>query len=305
MSHSRPAEHSHQNGENGISAGNTNGCSNGENINKNSLQMDERTKLYTDAYTHGYTHGYMMRHSEPEAARQIPIAIIGMSCRLPGGVSTPDEFWELCSRARDGWSEIPKQRFEAASFHHPNPGKSGCFNAIGGNFLQEDVGLFDAPFFSLTAQEATSMDPQQRLLLECTFEALDSAGIPKHEIVGKDVGVFIGGSFSEYESQLFADTETVPMYQSTGKSLIATCFTSRPVDMARLRICNAGQQNFTLLQSARSQRYHGYRLFLESRRSTSGLSKFAKHGIQTGNRRWVSSEYASRIFHFILQITVS
>jgi Beta-ketoacyl synthase, N-terminal domain len=55
--------------------------------------------------------------------------------------------------------------------------------------------LFDAPFFSLTAQEATSMDSQQRLLLECTFEALGSAGIPKREIVGNEVGVFIGGSF--------------------------------------------------------------------------------------------------------------
>ena len=149
----------------------------------------------------------------------MPIAIVGMSCRLPGNVTTPDEFWELCSRARNGWSEIPKERFENASFHHPNPGKGGCFNAIGGNFLTEDLGLFDAPFFTLTAQEATSMDPQQRILLECTFEALESAGIPKHQIVGKKVGVFIGGSFSEYESQLYADTETIPMYQATGKVL--------------------------------------------------------------------------------------
>lgn len=132
-------------------------------------------------------------------------------------VATPDQFWELCSRARTGWSEIPKERFNNASFHHPNPGKVGCFNAAGGNFLKEDLGLFDAPFFSLTAQEATSMDPQQRILLECTFEALDSAGIPKHDIIGKNMGVFIGGSFSEYESQSFADSDTIPMYQSTGE----------------------------------------------------------------------------------------
>lgn len=180
-------------------------------------QTDEQTKIYTDAYTHGYTDGYGTGYVHSESLKQIPIAIVGMSCRLPGNVTSPDEFWELCSRARDGWSEIPKERFENASFHHPNPGKSGCFNAIGGNFLKEDLGLFDAPFFSLTAQEATSMDPQQRILLECTFEALDSAGIPKHQIVGKDVGVFIGGSFSEYESQSFADSDTIPMHQSTGK----------------------------------------------------------------------------------------
>jgi hypothetical protein len=190
---------------------------NGLNVN-GIAHTDEHSKLYTDAYTHGYADGYSTGYCQSGLAKDMPIAIVGMSCRLPGNVTTPDEFWELCSRARNGWSEIPKQRFDSASFHHPNPGKNGCFNPIGGNFLKEDLGLFDAPFFSLTAQEATSMDPLQRLLLECTFEALDSAGIPKHQIVGKEVGVFIGGSFSEYESQLFVDTETIPMHQATGKS---------------------------------------------------------------------------------------
>jgi acyl transferase domain-containing protein len=176
--------------------------------------VEDYTKLYTNAYTHGYTEGYIHGNGNP---KQMPIAIVGMSCRLPGNVSTPDEFWELCSRARTGWTEIPKERFANESFYHPNPGKSGCHNAAGGNFLKEDLGLFDAPFFSLTAQEAISMDPQARILLECTFEALDSAGIPKHEVVGKDVGVFIGGSFSEYESQLFSDTDSIPMHQATGQ----------------------------------------------------------------------------------------
>lgn len=186
-------------------------------LNGNHPVEDKPDKLYVEAYTQGYTDGYKTHYVESEVQ---PIAIVGMSCRLPGNVSSPDDFWELCSRARDSWSEIPKERFEGASFHHPNPGKNGCFNAIGGNFLKEDLGLFDAPFFGLTAQEATSMDPQQRILLECTFEALDSAGIPKSSIVGKEVGVFIGGSFSEYESQLFADSETIPMHQATGQLLL-------------------------------------------------------------------------------------
>jgi acyl transferase domain-containing protein len=173
-----------------------------------------RTRLYTDAYTHGYTEGYIKGNTSPKI---IPIAITGMSCRLPGNVTTPDEFWELLSRARSGWSKIPKERFGDSSFYHPNPGKAGCFNAVGGHFLSEDVASFDAPFFGLTSQEATSMDPQQRLLLECTFEALENAGIPKHEIVGKRVGVFIGGSFSEYEASSFTDADTIPMYQATGK----------------------------------------------------------------------------------------
>jgi hypothetical protein len=169
---------------------------------------------YENAYTHGYTDGYAKSHTD---LKHQPIAIVGMSCRFPGNVSTPDEFWELCARARTGFTEIPKDRFDKNRFFHPNPGKGGTTNARGGNFLQADLTAFDAPFFSFTAQEATSLDPQQRLLLECTFEALESAGIPKHSIVGKNIGCFVGGSFSEYEADLFRDPETIPMHQATGK----------------------------------------------------------------------------------------
>ncbi|KAK5627480.1 hypothetical protein RRF57_003195 [Xylaria bambusicola] len=149
-------------------------------------------------------------------AKAMPIAIVGMACRLPGNVASPAEFWELCARARSGYSTIPPERFNMASFQHPNPGKAGCHNPIGGHFLNTDFAAFDAPFFSLTEKEAISMDPQQRLLLECTFEALENAGIPKHDVVGKNVGVFIGGSFPEYESHLFRDPDTIPMHQATG-----------------------------------------------------------------------------------------
>jgi acyl transferase domain-containing protein len=138
---------------------------------------------------------------------------------MPGNVSTPAEFWELCTRARSGWTEIPKERFDNSRFHHPNPGKGGASNPIGGSFLNVDFATFDAPFFGLTEKEAISMDPQQRLLLECTFEALENAGVPKHTIVGKNVGVFIGGSFPEYESHLFRDSDTIPMHQATGEYL--------------------------------------------------------------------------------------
>jgi acyl transferase domain-containing protein len=132
-------------------------------------------------------------------------------------VSTPDEFWEMLARCRTGFSSIPESRFSSNRFFHPNPGKSGTTNARGGNFLTHDLAAFDAPFFGFTQQEALSLDPQQRLLLECTFEALEAAGIPKHEVIGKDVGVFVGGTFSEYEADSFRDPETIPMHQATGK----------------------------------------------------------------------------------------
>ncbi|KAI0490355.1 ketoacyl-synt-domain-containing protein [Xylaria cf. heliscus] len=171
-----------------------------------------------NAHGNGYSNGDIHNQVATPApkAKTIPIAIVGMSCRLPGNVASPAEFWELCARARSGYSSIPPERFNTASFQHPNPGKAGCHNPVGGHFLNTDLAAFDAPFFSLTEKEAISMDPQQRLLLECTFEALENAGIPKHDIVGKDVGVFVGGSFPEYESHLFRDPDTIPMHQATG-----------------------------------------------------------------------------------------
>ncbi|GAW12429.1 hypothetical protein ANO14919_017950 [Xylariales sp. No.14919] len=169
-------------------------------------------------YINGHSNGEVRSHSTTPTpkVKMMPIAVVGMSCRLPGNVASPAEFWELCARARSGYSTIPPERFNTASFQHPNPGKAGCHNPVGGHFLSTDLAAFDAPFFSLTEKEAISMDPQQRLLLECTFEALESAGIPKSNIVGKDVGVFVGGSFPEYESHLFRDPDTIPMHQATG-----------------------------------------------------------------------------------------
>jgi len=186
------------------------------------------SSTYTNGHHRTYVNGVGNGQMNGDSPRQMatpttpkaptmPIAIVGMSCRLPGNVASPAEFWELCARARSGYSKIPPERFNTASFQHPNPGKAGCHNPVGGHFLNTDLAAFDAPFFSLTEKEAISMDPQQRLLLECTFEALENAGIPKHEIVGKDVGVFIGGSFPEYESHLFRDPDTIPMHQATGR----------------------------------------------------------------------------------------
>lgn len=86
-----------------------------------------------------------------------PIAIVGMSCRLSGDVSTPDEFWSLLSHSRDGWTPIPPDRFNPDIYHHPNPQKAGCFNQDGGYFMNNDFSKFDAPFFNITKQEALAM----------------------------------------------------------------------------------------------------------------------------------------------------
>lgn len=145
-----------------------------------------------------------------------PIAIIGLACRLPGHVTTAEELWELCSRSRSGWSSIPKERFNHQNYHHPDPEKRGCYNAVGAHFIQEDPSLFDAPFFNINEQEAISMDPQQRLLLECTYEALENGGLPLHQLAGQSVGVFVGASYADYEVNNTRDLDSAPNYQATG-----------------------------------------------------------------------------------------
>lgn len=148
-----------------------------------------------------------------------PIAIIGYACRLAGQVSSPGDLWELCTRGRSGWSPIPKDRFSSGAYHHPNPSKPGTYNPAGGYFLDEEtISRFDAPFFNVTVQEAIAMDPQQRLLLECSYEALESAGIPKESLAGRNVGVFVGGNFSDYELNNLRDIETIPNFQATGNA---------------------------------------------------------------------------------------
>ncbi|THW09044.1 polyketide synthase [Aureobasidium pullulans] len=145
-----------------------------------------------------------------------PIAIVGYACKLPGDVSSPEDLWELCSRGRTGWGPTPSTRYSKDAYYHPAPGKHGCINTEGGYFLHEDPARFDAPFFNMTVQEATALDPQQRLLLECTFEAFESSGMTKEGVAGKDIGVFVGGSFADYEVNNTRDIDTAPTYQATG-----------------------------------------------------------------------------------------
>jgi acyl transferase domain-containing protein len=99
----------------------------------------------------------MASHSNQEPQPPAPIAIVGMSCRLSGDVSTLDDFWTLMSRARSGWTEIPEDRFSKDAFYHPSPQKKGCFNPQGGYFMKRDLSRFDAPFFNITQQEAEGM----------------------------------------------------------------------------------------------------------------------------------------------------
>ncbi|HAO11479.1 MAG TPA: non-ribosomal peptide synthetase, partial [Planktothrix sp. UBA8407] len=131
------------------------------------------------------------RITELETRQKEPIAVVGMGCRFPGGITSPEEYWNYCQAGLDAITEVPKSRWDSSKFYTKEP-TIGKINTHYGGFLQQDITEFDARFFSISSREATSMDPQQRLLLEVTWEALENANLPPNNLADHTVGVFVG-----------------------------------------------------------------------------------------------------------------
>ncbi len=153
-----------------------------------------------------------------EAMQYEPVAVVGMACRFPGGVNSPEEYWNLLRKGVNAVTEVPAERWDVNQYYDPDPNSPGKSYARHGAFLRK-IEWFDPHLFGISPREAHSIDPQQRLLLEVSWEALEHSAHAPDRLRGSQTGVFIGIAGNEYLQILrreFEDLGEMDAYAGTG-----------------------------------------------------------------------------------------
>ncbi|MEM7532859.1 MAG: type I polyketide synthase [Chloroflexota bacterium] len=153
--------------------------------------------------------------------RTEPIAIVGMGCRFPGGINSPEEFWQMLHNGVDAIGEVPTARWNVDIDDENNPDIAGKMHTRYGGFL-ENVDQFDATFFQIAPREAEMLDPQQRLWLEVCWEALEKANIPAENLKNSRTGIFTGTEHHDYFQLATHATKNLDIYTVTGNMLSIT-----------------------------------------------------------------------------------
>ena len=158
---------------------------------------------------------HFMDHRQDSSNSGNSIAIIGIGCRFPGGISDPQSFWHLLIKGIDAISEVPFDRFDINAFYDPKPGTPGKIVTRFGGFLDE-IDKFDADFFEISPREANHLDPQQRLLAEVSWESFEDGGITRDALSKIKTAVYVGIYSNDYENRMFQDLSLVDFYAATG-----------------------------------------------------------------------------------------
>ncbi|KAI1084493.1 putative polyketide synthase [Whalleya microplaca] len=152
--------------------------------------------------------------TRPLSSREEPIAVCGLSLKFPQDASSEKEFWAMLLEKRTAMTEFPADRLNIDAFHHTS--QRNALRTRCAHFIKEDLGLFDANFFSLTPTEASAMDPMQRILLETAYRAFENAGMRLEDIKGSRTSVHTGCFTNDYLQQILKDSQRLPPYAAVG-----------------------------------------------------------------------------------------
>ncbi|MFC7601435.1 SDR family NAD(P)-dependent oxidoreductase [Streptosporangium amethystogenes subsp. fukuiense] len=167
-------------------------------------------------------HADVMVPTEVRPVADDPIVIVGMACRYPGGVTSPEDLWRLVTEGADAISPFPTTRgWDPTAFYSPDRERRGTSYVREGGFLHE-AGEFDPGFFGISPREALAMDPQQRLLLETSWEAIERAGIDPASLRGSRTGVFAGVMYHDYATSVSFPPEVMGFVGTGTAGSVAT-----------------------------------------------------------------------------------